>query len=147
MSETVADLQKRRRAIYERWRLLRTELKAAETDLKAIDRVLAMVDPAFSASRDAPRATTASRDRLFDHGKLAPAALGALHDLGRPATSTEVAEAMLKAKGLPNDDARLPGLTNRVSAVLGEAATRGHVIRAGLRDNGRTVLWEAARAP
>lgn len=146
MSGAAAELLERRRVVYERWRVLRTELRAAETDLKAIDRVLAMVDPALTPGRSVPRPAAPARDRLFDHGKLAPAALDALLQLGRPGTSAEVAEAMLAAVGLPKDDARLPRLTNRVSAVFGEAATRGRVIRAGLRDDGRTVLWEAAPA-
>jgi hypothetical protein len=106
-------LLERRRALHARWRVLRSELKAVEADLKVIDRVLAMVDPTMAAAWPSPRAATppGAAQPLFTHSQLAPAALETLRLLGRPATSAEVAVAMLAAKGIADDDLRLPSLT------------------------------------
>lgn len=145
MPDLADDLRERRRAVHTRCRTLRDELKSAEADLKAIDRVLAMVSPANAASAvvarsGRPRSAAAGGGGLFDHGDLAPAALAALRGIGRPATSAEVSVAMLADKGLPGDDPRLPGLANRVSGALNEWASKNQVQRAG-NGEGRTVLW------
>ena len=144
MTETAADLREKRKGIHARWRVLRAELKALEADLKAFDRVLALVDPAMRGS-GAPTARpviASSGQQLFKHGELAEVTLAALRELGRPATSSEVAVTMLAARGLPGDDPRLPAVSNRVSATLSQWASKGRVERSGVSETGRTIYWQ-----
>ncbi|WP_159994032.1 hypothetical protein [Roseomonas sp. 18066] len=92
-------------------------MKAAHADLKALDRVLALVSPSMAVAAE---------------GR------------GRPSTTAEVAEQTLREKGLELDDPRLPGLIDRVSAAMNQWASKGKVARTGTADGGRGGLWEVA---
>lgn len=146
MPDIADELRERRSALYKRWRTLRDEVKAVEVDLKALDRVLAMVSPNMGMPT-APRGPSAAAGGggLWGAGELTPAIMDTLTDLGRPVTSADVAEAMLASKGLPPSDARLPGLASRVSAILGAKAEKGLVVRRGMAENGKAALWDALR--
>ena len=146
-ADITSELRERRSGLYTRWKTLRGEIKAIETDLKAIDRVLAMVSPSMVMAT-APRGSSAAAGGcgLWGAGELTPEIMEALTTLGRPATSADVAEVMLASKGLLPSDARLPGLASRVSAILGAKAEKGLVTRRGMAENGKAALWEAVVA-
>ena len=128
-----------------RRRALKAEMTKLASDITAIDRVMTMLDPAY-----VPEANRANRTRskggskLFGWGEMTPAALEALRLVGKPATSVEVAAAMMVKKGVsPDDDAQVELAGKVTSAFIAKAAS-GQIRRVGNGD-GRQVTWEIAR--
>jgi hypothetical protein len=104
----------------------RAEAKRLAEDMKHVEAVLKMFDPAFNA-----RAISARRrvtgNPWFKRGTLFRAALEALRDAEKPVTVRELADAMLAAK-------RITGATAKQHDLLQAA------IRSSLENhNGKTV--------
>jgi len=146
MDGTIDGLLQRRTELVARRRKLKGELTQLAADTTAIDRVIRMIDPDYKFEQPTRVPATHSGGagiNPFPAGQMVPAALEALRKLDRPVTSSECAEAMLEALGIPDDDSVLTSVTNRVSALLSQKAESGQVMRSGV--NGRQVLWEIQR--
>lgn len=142
MSEATVALVEKRRELVARRREIKAELTKLARDIGALDRVLAMLEPGYQ-----PEVGRANRPRgafgpaPFGPGEMTSAALSALRELGRPATTSECADAMLVAKGLLPDETVRAGLASKVATVFAQKARAGKLSRVG-NDDGRKVLWQ-----
>ena len=144
MSGTYEELAGVRRSMIAQRRELKAGLTKLARDIAALDRVMSLVNPGH-----VPEAGHVNRRGMhganpFGQGETTSTALASLRQIGRPATSAECADAMLKAKGVPTDEALRTRTANRVTALFSHKAVTGQVRRAGVGD-GRQILWEIAR--
>lgn len=123
---------------------LKARLTGLAQDIAALDKVLRILDPAYSPEAGRTNRRGAAVENPFGHGEMTAAALAALRGFGRPATSAECARAMLSANGANDDGATQAQIASRVTAVFSQKAAPGQVRRAGNGD-GRQALWETAR--
>jgi hypothetical protein len=75
---------------------------------------------------------------------MTPAAVEAVLFVGKPATSAEVAAAMMVKKGVTFHDNAQAELAGKVTSVFIAKAASGQLRRTGNGD-GRQVTWEVAR--
>lgn len=145
MSQVSDELVSRRRDMVARRRALKAEMTKLASDITAIDRVMTMLDPAYvpEANRANRKRSTGS-SKLFGWGEMTPAALEALRLVGKPATSAEVAAAIMAGKGVGADDDTQAELAGKVTSAFVAKAASGQVRRVGNGD-GKQVLWEVAR--
>jgi hypothetical protein len=74
------------------------EANRLRADMLHVEAVLHMFDPTFNARSIAQRRQTHPNPR-FDRGEMWPGALAVLKAAPAPMTATEIAKAMLRAKG------------------------------------------------
>ena len=100
MSDLHGDLLAMRRELIDKRRELKNKLTQLAKDITALDRVLAMRDPAYR-----PEAAVANSPRMgklpYAHGELTTAALEVLREASQPMTVAECAQAMLVPGRLP----------------------------------------------
>jgi hypothetical protein len=104
-----------------------------------VDAVLRLVDPAFDVERVPPKRLS-HRSRYFGNQELSRMLREVLRDLdGRQASIVEIADAVMKRKGMDvTDDFLLPRIQKTVWAGLDRLAKRGRVERSGY---GKQSLW------
>ena len=145
MADATIELTEKRRELVARRREIKSELTKLARDVAAIDRVLAMLEPGYQPEGDRPnRPRTAAGRGPFKQGEMTSAALSALREFGRPASTVECAEAMLEAKGMAGDEAAKARLASKVATVFAQKAAAGKLHRIANGD-GRKVLWHIER--
>ena len=144
MSAAKSELVDCRHGLVAQRRELKAELTKLAQGIAALDKVLLMLDPNYKPEAGYANRRGTAGGSPFSHGETTTLALAALRDIGRPATATECAQAMLTSKGVPADEAVQERIASRVVALFAHKADAGQVRRVGT-NGGRHVLWEIAR--
>ena len=145
MSGTASALLAKRDELLTRRRDLKGELTKLARDIAALDRVMVLLEPGYQAEAPRPnRARGPGGPNPFGHGEMTAAALDALRELGRPATTSECADTMLAAKGLAGNELARAKLASKVATVFVQKEATGQLRRAANGD-GRQARWEVAR--
>jgi hypothetical protein len=153
MNVTVSLLKTREELQVEKEALLH-RLSTLAAQLAALDVVIPIYDPAYvpkaingavSAPKPRKRSGRSLVKELFDGENFSACVLEGLRTADRPISTKDCALRLTRAKGLPDDDERVPHVANRVSAALDQLRKRSRVREAGILEDGHRKLWEISR--
>lgn len=119
---------------------LQAELRQAVVDLDNVEATLRVFAPDAEIPDLAPRNVPPGEPA--ERGSTLKTIFAALHAAARPLTTNELTEAVMKARGLEIDNARLfRTMSKRVGACLRNAKNERGLIRA-LPGPGQQHLWQ-----
>jgi len=119
---------------------LQSELRQAVVDMDNVEATLRIFAPDAELPGLAPRTVPPSEPA--ERGTTLRVILVALHEAARPLTTNELTEAVMKARGLEIDNARLfRTMSKRVGACLRNARSERGVIRS-LPGPAQQHLWQ-----
>jgi hypothetical protein len=126
---------------------LTLRIETITVQVSAIDRVIAIYDPAYAPKRSAakPRRTKNTRQLppALDRINKNEAILAVLREAGQPLSTADCTCMIAEMHGVAANDPSLPLLVTYVSAALNSLMKRSRVRQAGTID-GRKHLWEIA---
>jgi hypothetical protein len=138
LPQIVTTLTAKRDEIEAHIKVLRDQLRAAESDLSAVTAVLSLYELSPTTQTRFP--AYAHLNRLFAYGEMFTLAKEALASAGKPLTTREIALAIIRAKGWDERDTMLrKAVAYRLIQSLGRAAMQGRIGDAGRRKGVR--MW------
>lgn len=138
LPQIVNTLTAKRDEIEAHIKVLRDQLRTAESDLPAVTAVLSLYELSPNTQTRFP--AYAHLNRPFAYGEMFKLAKEALTQASNPLTTRELALAIIQAKGWDERDGMLrKAVAYRLIQSLARAASQGRIADAGRRQNVR--LW------
>lgn len=138
LPQIVTTLTAKRDEIEAHIKVLRDQLRAAESDLSSVTAVLSLYELSPTTQTRFP--AYAHLNRLFAYGEMFALAKEALTLEGKPLTTREIALAIIRAKRWDERDMMLrKAVAYRLIQSLGTAARQGRIGDAGKRKGVR--VW------
>lgn len=138
LPQIVNTLTAKRNEIEAHIKVLRDQLRAAESDLSAVTAVLSLYELSPTTQTRFP--AYAHLNRLFAYGEMFQLAKEALTQASNPLTTRELALAIIRAKRWDERDMMLrKAVAYRLIQSLGSACRQGRIVDAGRR--GGVRVW------
>jgi hypothetical protein len=143
------ELKRKRTELIGDMEQLMLRIETIKKQVIAIDQVIAIYDPAHTASavtrtsRKLPRQEAPLPDVLVQMNKAA-AILEVLREAGGPLSSSECTNRIVEKHGIALEDPALSRFVTHISAGLSSLAKRKRVRQVGTLDGHRN-LWEIVR--
>ena len=139
LPQIVTTLTAKRNEIEAHIKVLRDQLRAAESDLSAVTAVLSLYELSPATQTHFP--AYAHLNRLFAYGEMFGLCKRAIKEAGRSLTTREIALAVIRIKRWDEQDMMLrKAVAYRLIQSLGTAARQGRIGDAGKRKGVR--IWK-----
>jgi hypothetical protein len=139
-SHVVSALRLKRAEISGHIHDLEKRIARQRANLGNLDATIRLFSPGTNPDAIPPKRPY-RRTRYFAHNELSRLTQDVLRTASRPLTSAEIAGAVMRAKGMPSDDAAFKEIVaDRVVTVLRRLAKRAEVVKSGTSRNAQWAL-------